>query len=200
METIKVLFGIILFVIVYINLGKLNKPKPKPKEYKIPVEEVHIFVKQLESIDYYKYADTQKIELLKTKLTDSIIQHSMLDTEYTYDRKVTPLDFRLFILDAEALYEEGGFLDAIERMQPLFDKINFKIDISNHLEEVDITNTWLNHHVTINEKEYIIFKDFKDGYGWGEAAQRFAEIINDQLQLQDKEERLYLINGDSAIF
>jgi hypothetical protein len=44
------------------------------------------------------------------------------------------------------------------------------------------------------EKNYIIFKDFND-YGWGEAAQRFAEIINEQLELQNIDERFYLING-----
>ena len=70
--------------------------------------------------------------------------------------------------------------------------MNFKVDISNHIEEAD--NHWLNHRVTINGKPYILFENF-EGYGWGEAAQRFAEVINEQLELQKKDERLYLING-----
>lgn len=40
-------------------------------------------------------------------------------------------------------------------------------------------------------------------FGWGEAAQRFAEMINDQLQIQGKDERLYLIdaaNEGTAVF
>jgi hypothetical protein len=60
----------------------------------------------------------------------------------------------------------------------------------------------LNHTITINNKKYIIFEKFK-GYGWGEAAQRFADIINDQLQLQGSAERIYLASGGNdgrAIF
>ncbi len=84
-------------------------------------------------------------------------------------------------------------------MAPLFEKMHFKLNITNHVEEYD---KWLNHRITINGKEYLIFKNFK-GYGWGEASQRFAEILNEQLTLQDIDEQLYLINGandGSAVF
>ncbi len=198
---IQLIFGIALIVVVVRQL-KL-KPKDTKVKFEYPPiskEQSEDFVQKLESYGYFEHAEIQNTELLKKKMIDALVEQRMLATEYTNDRKFTPLDFRLFILDNEALYEEGGFLDAINNMQPLFDKINFKIDISNHTEEVDDTNTWIDHKVTVNEKEYIIFENYKGGYGWGEAAQRFAEIINDQLQLQSKEDRIYLINGEEAIF
>ena len=71
--------------------------------------------------------------------------------------------------------------------------MNLKLEITNHIEDWH-NEKGLNHYITLNGKEYIIFKNFNDS-GWGEAAQRFAEIINDQLELQNKDERLYLISG-----
>ena len=78
-------------------------------------------------------------------------------------------------------------------MKELFQKMNFKLEMTNHIEDWD-NEKGLNHFITLNGKEYVLFKNFDDN-GWGEAAQRFAEIINDQLLLQHKDEKLYLING-----
>lgn len=68
------------------------------------------------------------------------------------------------------------------------------MEISAQWQEYDIDNQWVNHEITINGRRYIIFDKFK-GYGWGEAAQRFADMINNQLELQGSDERFYLING-----
>jgi hypothetical protein len=79
-------------------------------------------------------------------------------------------------------------------MKGLFDKIGLKFEITNHIEDADDLTKGLHHELTVNDKRYIVFKDFQ-GYGWGEAAQKFAEMVNDQMQIQHKDERLYLING-----
>jgi len=154
-------------------------------------EEAEYIVKRLEELGYYKYADPKDLDTLRKDLVSSLAEYGVLST-VSNDRTFIPLDNRLFLFDGETLFEQNGFIDAIKSMQPLFDKMNFKVEITNHIEEAD--NHWLNHRMTINGKPYIIFANF-EGYGWGEAAQRFAEIINDQLELQKKDERLYLING-----
>jgi hypothetical protein len=155
------------------------------------IEQAEKIVTQLEEIGYYKYAEPNDLDTLRKDLLSSIADHGVLSTVYN-DRSFIPLDNRLFLLDGETLFEQDGFMDAIKSMRPLFNKMSFKVDITNHVEEAD--NQSLNHSVTINGNSYIIFEDF-EGYGWGEVAQRFAEIINDQLELQKKDERLYLING-----
>ena len=155
------------------------------------VEEALNVVKRLEDLGYYKYADLKDLDTLRKDLISSLANYGVLST-VSNEKTFIPLDNRLFLFDGETLFEQDGFMDAIKSMQPLFDKMNFKVGITNHIEEAD--NHWLNHRVTINDKPYIIFAHF-EGYGWGEAAQRFAEIINDQLELQKKDERLYLING-----
>ena len=168
-----------------------NAAADATKKPQMTVEEAQNVVKGLEDLGYYKYADPKDLDTLRNDLISSLAGYSVLSTVYN-ERTFIPLDNRLFLFDGETLFEQNGFMDAINSMRPLFDKMNFKVDITNHIEEAD-TN-WLNHKVTINGKPYVIFANF-EGYGWGEAAQRFAEIINDQLQLQNKDERLYLING-----
>ena len=72
--------------------------------------------------------------------------------------------------------------------------MKFKCDISNHFEEWDEKNKWLNHKITINGTEYTIFRNFSD-YGWGEAPFRIAQILNIELQKQKIDEQIYLVNG-----
>ncbi len=61
-------------------------------------------------------------------------------------------------------------------------------------ETIEPESGGYNNEVMLNGKHYVIFKDFR-GYGWGEAAHRFALMVNDQLTLQGKGEQLYLISG-----
>ncbi|MBS1653092.1 MAG: hypothetical protein JSU07_13885 [Bacteroidetes bacterium] len=156
-------------------------------------QEAENIVKQLVDLGYYKYAAPTDIDSLKEDLTSTIAQYGILSTLY-FDEPLTPKDYRYYMFDGETVFEQGGFDDALKDMKGLFDKIGLKFEITNHIEDVDTLTKGLNHELTVNGKRYVIFKDFKD-YGWGEAAQKFAEMVNDQMQIQRKDERLYLING-----
>lgn len=151
------------------------------------------FVNTLESLSYFKYANKNNVTELKNELINSISKYGVLSSIYD-DDTLMPQDYRYYSCDGENLYEQGGFLEKLQDFQPTFDKIGLKIKTSNHYEEWDSENRWLDHWITINDKEYIIFKNFK-GNGWGEAALKLAQILNDQLELQGKDERLYLVNG-----
>lgn len=188
----------------------IKKSKPSPavatsntatlvsaKKHLPTPEEAIILVKELAKLGYYQYAADTDIAALKSDLTSSLTS-GIISTIY-HERTFLPLDLRLYMLDGETLFEQGGFTDYLREMKPLFEKMDFDLDISHHREEGD---AYIDHHITLNGKTYIIFDHF-DGYGWGEAAQRFAEILNDQLALQHKAERIYLINGandGAAIF
>ena len=110
------------------------------------------------------------------------------------DNSSTPKDYRYYFCDNETLYEEGGFTDMLKELKPTFDKIGLKLNETDHYEVWDTTNKWLNHTITINGVNYVIFKNFKE-MGWGEAVQRFVEILNDQLSKQNKEDRIYPVSG-----
>lgn len=177
-------------------MGFLNKifGKSSPETPKLIIgHDVSVaFVEQLETLGYYKYADTSDIEELKKDMIDSISQYGVLSTVYNDD--LLPKDYRYYMCDGENVYEQGGFTEILSELQRTFDKIGLRIEISNHHEVCDENTAGLDHWITINGKEYIIFKNFKE-YGWGEAVFKLAEILNEQLELQNKSERIFLING-----
>ena len=157
---------------------------------------------QLDQLGYFKYADPSDIEHLKLEIAKGLVEgHYIVHVEGPAPGYKV-LDPRHYILDGEDLFEQGGIVDSLKEMTPFFEKLNIKMTISGHLEEYDAENQWLNHEITINDKKYVIFENF-EGYGWGEVAQRFADMVNDQLRLQGSNERLHLIYGGNdgrAIF
>ena len=151
------------------------------------------FGDKLEKFGYFKYAELNDLDELRSALISSVSELGILTTiedETTY----LPKDYRLYRCDSEDLFEGGGFLSMFKELNTLFNKMGIIWNISNHYEEWNDEKNWLDHWITINEKEYILFKNYK-GTGWDMAAVKLAEIINDQFSIQGKEEKLYLING-----
>lgn len=150
------------------------------------------FVNKLTDLGYFKYADLSDIDSLKKNLKDNF------DTDYELvsiwdDKSGLPKDYRYYFCDGETLFELGGFDFYLNEFRPTYDKIGLKMEVSKCHETGD-SNNGLDYSISINGKDYIIFEKFK-GVGWGEAAVRLAEILNDQLQIQNKDERVYLVNG-----
>ncbi len=173
-------------------MGLFDLFKKKSNEPKLDYDPIQI-VDKLDNLGYFKYTALSDIQEIKSNLVDSLTKLNHLGYVSFDESPYNSKDYRHYHFDGEDLFEEGGFIWQLEAMKTLFDKMNFTIEIANHIEDWD-NEKGLNHRITLNGKEYIIFKNFND-YGWGEAAQRFAEIINDQLELQNKDERLYLVNG-----
>ena len=96
--------------------------------------------------------------------------------------------------DGETVFEQGGFTGMLQELDATFEKIGFDLVIDDHYEVWDSDSRWLNHTITINGAEYVVFKNFK-GYGWGEAVKRLAEILNGEFKKQGIDERIYLVSG-----
>jgi hypothetical protein len=164
----------------------------RKKTYKRDYDSGNI-VERLDELGYFKYAAACDIAEIKKHLIECLTDFNYLGyVSFDYD-PFDSKDYRHYHLDGEDLFEQGGFIERLEAMKNLFDKMNVKIKVTNHIEDWD-NEKGLNHSITLNGKDYIIFRNFND-FGWGEAAQRFAEIINDQLRLQNQDEQLYLICG-----
>lgn len=176
------------------DLFKKNEKK-ETKELRQEFDSAQV-VDKLEELGYFKYADSGDVAELKKEVKTSLTTLNYLSTisfDYSpYNSK----EYRHYHFDGEDLFEEGGFVYQLNAMRTLFNKMNFELEISNHIEEWDDA-VGLNHSITLNGTNYIVFKNF-NGYGWGEAAQRFAEIINEQLELQNKDEKLFLANGANS--
>lgn len=162
-----------------------------PKTY--DQDEAEKFVKQLDELGYFKYADSSDFDSLKATFVKEFDPTAEL-TSIWDDNTNLPKDYRYYFCDGETIYEQGGIIELLKELNTVFNKMNFKCDITNHFEEWDEKNEWLNHKITINGTEYIIFKNFKD-YGWGEAPFRIAQILNKELTKQNIDEQIYLVNG-----
>lgn len=186
-----------IFIYSRIKAG-LDTIRKKPPPGRKAAEQA---VKQLTDLGYFKYAAPEDTDSLTENLILSIAGYGALSSLY-FEKPIISKEYRYYSFDGETLFEEGGFDDALSDMQDFFRKTGLSLEIRNHIEALDPVTNGLNHELTVNGKRYVIFKDFQ-GQGWGEAAQRFAEMINDQLQIQGKDERLYLIdaaNEGTAVF
>ena len=193
--TTGIIISIIIITITGLRFFK-SVEQPKPFKEKLTADkknDAEKFVKQLDELGYFKYAESGDIESLKNNFIEEFDQNGELSS--IWDEKTNlPKDYRYYFCDGETIYEQGGIIDLLEELNPVFEKMKFKCDISNHFEEWDEKNKWLNHKITINGTEYTIFRNFSD-YGWGEAPFRIAQILNIELQKQKKDEQIYLVNG-----
>jgi hypothetical protein len=166
-------------------------------------EKVSKVADQLDQLGHFKYADPSDVEQLRQEIAVGLADNHYMAQVEGPGPDYKEMDVRHYRLDGEDLFEMGGILDALAKMTPFFQKLNISLVISDHLEDYDVENQWIDHEITINGKKYVIFKNFSGHGGWGEAAQRFADMINDQLTLHGVDEQLYLINGGNdgrAIF
>lgn len=158
-------------------------------------------VDSLQKLGYFRYSKPENIDLLKKEIISGLDEHAFLSTLFEENSPYNSKDYRHHPLDGEELFELGGFTGKLKEMEITFDKMKVKMVVNQHTEAWD-DRKGLYHRITINNKNYIIFNNFK-GYGWGEAAQRFADIVNDQLELQGSDERIYLVsagNDGNAVF
>ena len=173
---------------------KKNTSPESSKAQKSFEDNIKTIVQKLEALGYFKYTDKNDIDEIKAEVYNSLKQDGLLSTVWREEKPYNSKDYRHYELDNETLFEPDGFTNYLKDFEHFFSVIGFNLVITNHIEEWDEEHECVNHSITINGKDYIIFKNFK-GYGWGEAAQRFAEILNDQLAIQGKDERIYLSSG-----
>lgn len=175
--------------------GKSKNPQKLEKESALGLSgQISKVADELDQLSYFKYVDPSNLEYVKAETARRLLEGPCLAGVLAPAPDLKQLDPRHFILDGEDLFEEGGITDSLEEMRPFFDRLNIQMAISDHMEEYKSEDEGLNHEITINGKRYVLFRNFT-GYGWGEAAQRFADMVNDQLALQGSDDWLYLING-----
>lgn len=149
-------------------------------------------VQRLEELGYLSYADPKDHESIRLEMIDKLGRYGELSTELdTVTRE--SLDYRLHGLDNESLFERDGFLNKINDLQPAFRKIGLTITVSDYLDTIHTDGSY-SRNLTINGRHYKVFDRFRE-MGWGEAAKSFAEILNEQLSMQNSKERVYLISG-----
>lgn len=155
--------------------------------------EAENFVNRLDKLGYFKYTNPSDIDSLKKNMIDHYDPNNELSSTWG-ESTMAPKDYRYYLCDGEEVFEQGGIKELLEELRPTFHKLNFKCEINKDIEAWDEASQSLDHTITINGTDHVIFKKFK-GTGWGEAPIRVAEILNMELARQGKDERIYLASG-----
>jgi hypothetical protein len=149
-------------------------------------------VTKLEELGYFKYTSSHHIGEVKIEIQTNFEKSGALAT--VIDKALLPLDYRLYFCDAEQLFEEGGLEEYLAYAKHAFDKRGLTLHWENEI--LRETKTTLRHLVTVNGKEYTLYNgSLKDLRHRGIAQANFYTMINDQLELQTSDERLYPISG-----
>jgi hypothetical protein len=141
----------------------------------------------LSDLDYFKYTSPEDIEAVKTEIIEGFDDDRILCTANLKESPYTPLCYRLYGCDGEDLFEMGGITELLEDIHPTFKKFNIPLSWKDDF----ISDDLLEHTIVINDKKYYAFKgDPNKMNAWAWATRNFIEIINDQLSLNNSNERL----------
>lgn len=151
-------------------------------------------VSELEKAGFFSLIDSDKIEEAKKAVNDSYKDN--------YFGCIYDIDNRFYFLDEEELFELDGLVVYLTKAKKTFEKLGLKLEIANeNNHEETFTGNYWKHTVELNGKEYIAFEGKTNEYTWFRATIYFVEMLNDQLKLQNSEERVYIIGeGNSAEF
>jgi hypothetical protein len=169
-----------------------SNQKGEPKQKRDTLSTI-VFVDSLIKLGYLKYALDKDFENLKVVMLSDFDRKYGIPILYSNDSNIC-IDYRHYLCDCESVFESGGIPEILKELKPAFRKRGIKIIVNNYYEDFDTTHNWLNEKITINETEYIIFKNYK-GFGWGEATFRLAEILNTEFKKQGCTEKIYLSSG-----
>jgi len=207
MGTLGILILIVLAIVEFVRQMPMEKNEqeiPRQETSRINTKvisyisyskvEAEQFVKQLDELGYFKYADSSDIDNLKKNMLDNHYPNNYLINIWNNTR--IPKDFRFyypfFVYNG---YSKDRITELLNGLKPTFEKLNFKCDVTNHFEK------WydygrLNHRITINGTEYVIC-DYPIGMLHDmQISKRIIQILNAELAKQGKDEKIYLLLED----
>ena len=197
------LVGLIIAIVIIVALPLSRKTKKQTNQFQdvntIKSNDNALkFVEKLDANDYFKYANEEDIDLLKSTFIKEYHPKSEL-TIIIDDNTDLPKDLRYYFCDGAILGSKGGVLKFLNELKTVFDKMNFKCEISNHYEDWDSNNRWFNQKITINNSEYILFNNTLDTICV--APYKVAQMLNTELKKQNINEQIYLVGaGDNGKF
>lgn len=194
----NILFSILAFcVLLLIKSGlrnamrfiyrKLFNSNPKREIQEGAAE----FVEALEKLNYFCYTDVETMDTVKNE----IMYHYDPEMEfftYSEDSNELSADYRVLIINWDTLNSDDSIPKIISNLEPAFQKIGVRFQVSDHYARYDKNNGIINEWLVVNGKKHIIFDNQKGGNPAVISIQKVAEMINYELDLQQKEERIYL--------
>jgi len=150
-------------------------------------------IKKLGELGYFKYTDLEKVADLKATFIKSFERSKVLPI-VSDDKTFLPYDYRLYFCDGEALFEIGGIEEYLGYAKHAFERRGLKLNWSNEISKQN-KHVWT-HRITVNGKEYVAFEGSMETMdNWGVAQLNFYRLLNDQLEIQGSNEKVYPISG-----
>ncbi|MFK7969166.1 MAG: hypothetical protein AB8F95_02310 [Bacteroidia bacterium] len=188
-----------LLVLMSVLLIACSSKVKSPSEANT-VGKATLVIEKLDSLGFFRITDKDKTEEAKTEMI-SAYNHQHFFVGLTYSESLTYVDHRFYHVDQEELFELYGLPKYLKEVQTTFELLGLKLNVENddNHEESFKDNFW-EHTITLNGKEYTAFKGEMDEDSWGIAMVNFANMLNDQLRLQQSEEQVYLLyNGNDGM-
>lgn len=180
----------IAIIIYYVRKDrekKRAKTAPKPNIN----HDGNDFIDHLNQIAYFEFVSSDRLAELKEEIKSTYEHHAVLSSVESDEQ---PVCHRLFGADEEFLFEEGGIIETLKLLKAAFEVRGLRFDIDDHFEEY-LENTG-NQWVVINQHKYIIYQDLDGSKAeWSDATEALVALLNEELKLQDSDEKFYQING-----
>lgn len=168
------------------TIPKIQQTKPVITKKMTDTE----FIEKFTELGYFDYTEKSKLKIVQDSLKKHFNSDKEFFTEYNRQPPYQFYDLRFYSCgDGEELYEEGGAISLIKEMQPFLTKIGVPINYSN--------DNYVNnlHTIVVNGRQYILAQG--SPLMWGETIQKFAEMINTELEKHNSKERLYLLTNEN---
>lgn len=197
MKMTYIIIGIVVGLLLFIAMRKTPKTTSTPdtttKTETKPTVSGKEVIDKLDELGYFKYADPADIDEIKKEMTTSFDEHNVLNSPID-DETLKPKDLRQYFCDGEELFELGGLTYYLGQVKPTFEKMGLRLNWTDETDNFEGDN-W-DHRITLNGQEYPAFVGNMNSMDvWGIAAKNYVAMLNDQLEKQGSDERVYPISG-----
>lgn len=186
---------IIAAVLSFLSIACSGQKKEKNTK-----SEGRIVVAELAEAGYFNLTEPTKVDSAKKYMAeayDDLQYFTGMEDETNFECHV---DNRFYRVDPETLFEPGGLIEYLDLMKNTFVRLGLKLEYSNeHSDESGLSSEYWKHTIDLNGKIYTAFDGKMDIMSWKTSVKNFIAMLNDQLELQGNDNRIYLAVPDETV-
>lgn len=158
-------------------------------------------VEDLEKLNYFEYIETENIHKAKNIFLKNSKPNDFICSYF--DDKYDLLPHRYFHLDGESNDEIYGFEYDLKDLKPFFEIRGLNLNKNDYQDTFNAETGIRNTILVLNNNKYIVYDNEQVEHLWIDSPVKFINILNQELEKQGSDEKVYLGNGGNdgyAIF
>lgn len=187
-----------LLLLLLITTLTLNcQPNPTPSPSSTPHSRTltgQPIIQQLDSLHFFDLTPPEELTATQQAFLESKEELNYFGGKLRGE-SLDYTDGRFFWIDAEELFEVGGLVEYLEKVQPSFEKLGLQLEYSQE-KDAPTALDW-HHTIVLNGTTYTAFEGNFSDKDWVIAYTNFIEMLNDQLTLQGNANQFYPIKADN---